>query len=808
MQERLKPLSKSSPLANYTTDSEGGVDILVVQECYKDNTKSGFRADVMSEFRGLFRKVKQGGQRIGFINLVERAFPDGKKPKKQDIVEAWTKFQDTLKFLHPTTIISLGATVTAALTGKDKFKMWVGRAVQAGDYKVIPMYHPDYARKHKQNQREYEAQVMNLVSLLEGKKQRQKTKYTLVTDEAEIIKILEKCSGLVDRVQAYDWETECLDPHKGIPICLNLSIEERQAYVLYWYKRFGGPGLTENIKRAVRGWLDSDVPKVAHNAKFEIKWGIVHFGVEPRNLVGDTKQMFHLIDESAKTGLKDLAYQYTDMGGYDLPMQEFLDKGNRHHDAEPTFMLPYAGGDADATRQIYFKLREEIDADAGLSWMERNIINPTVFTLARIEVRGLHIDFKRMGEVEQELTADIAAKYKEISKFPEVRKTLSVFQEKNSKLEQINLKSNDQVKYLLFKACKLPVLKETDAGNASADKKTLEQLEDRHPVVKAIVEVRSMEHDLSEIEVMRGKRRADDTIYSDLIQDYVVTGRLASRDPNLQNLSNGGRVKQCFDSRWGGLGRLLQADYEQLELRLIGGESEDDMFMEVFLVTGEDLHTRTAADLNKVPVKTLIQKIKDGDKKYVAMRTAAKRINFGVVYGITKYGLAKQLNITEEECEDTLSDYWALHPKIRKWMKSNEKEAFDNLCVRNRLGRVRHITDIHSTKWWIAESAKRTASNSKIQSLGADITMWSLTNVDTTIIRKGLESFVDIQVHDSIRADTRLSETPKIAGIIESTMVDRANKTFKFLKIPLAAKIEIGQRWSDMEKYQGHDLPF
>jgi DNA polymerase-1 len=762
----------------------------------------------MNEFRSLFRKVKQGGQRIGFINLVDSEFPEGKKPRKQDIVESWPRFQETLQFLRPTIIIALGATVTGALTGKDKFKMWVGRSLPVGEYKVIPMYHPDYARKHKQNQREYETQVKNLVNLLEGRKQRLKTNYTLVTNESEIIKILEKCAGLVDRVQAYDWETTDLDPHKGEPICLNLSIDDRQAYVLYWYKRFGGPGLTEGVKRAVRDWLQSDVQKVAHNAKFEIKWGIVHFGTEPRNLVGDTQQMFHLLDETAKAGLKDLAYQYTDMGGYDLPMQEFLDKGNKHHDAPPEFMLPYAGGDSDVTRQIYFKLREEIDADPGLSWMERNIITPTIFTLARIEVRGLHIDFDCVGQVEQELKQDIEAQYKKISKFPEVRKTLEKFREKTPKLEQINLNSPTQVRYLLFDACKLPVLKETDAGNSSADKKTLEQLEDKHPVVKSIVEVRSMEHDLSEIEVMHSKRRKDDTIYSDLIQDYVVTGRLASRGPNLQNLSNGGRVKQCFDSRWGFLGRLLQADYEQLELRLIGGESEDDMFMEVFLVTGEDLHTRTAADLNKVPISVMLAKIKEGDKKYVAMRTAAKRINFGVVYGITKYGLAIQLNISEEECEDTLSDYWALHPKIRKWMKSNEKEAFDNLCVRNRLGRVRHIPDIHSSKWWIADSAKRTASNSKIQSLGADITMWALTNVDNTLIRKGFESFVDIQVHDSIRADTRLIETPKVAQIIQSTMVDRANQTFKFLKIPLAAKIEIGQRWSDMEKYQGSDLPF
>jgi DNA polymerase-1 len=184
------------------------------------------------------------------------------------------------------------------------------------------------------------------------------------------------------------------------------------------------------------------------------------------------------------------------------------------------------------------------------------------------------------------------------------------------------------------------------------------------------------------------------------------------------------------------------------------------------------------------------------------MRSFAKRINFGVVYGITKHGLARQLNKTEEECEEMLERYWKDHPKIRKWMKKNVDEAYDTLEVRNRFGRVRHVPDIVSNVRWIRESAERTASNSKIQSLGADLTMWSMGSVDAVLLKKKTRSMVIGQIHDSLMLDVFPGEEEQVANIVRTTMVSVANKKFSFLNIPLKSKIETGYRWSDLKEYK------
>lgn len=817
MQRRLKRTStktKSETSETYTEDSSSfeQVDVLFVQECKKADSNTGLKADTLNALRSSFRQLKREGYTIGFANLVPRLFEKGKSPVKKDILAAFPKFKEALDANPPKFLITLGATVTKALTGKDKFKQWVGRLLDVGPFRVVPIYHPDYAYKTKQAEREYTSQVQNVVNLLSRGKQRKKTDYHLVSDESSICRILDLCSEQRDCVQAFDWETECLEPHLGQLVCLNLSIDDRQGYCLYWYSRFGGTGLTPKIKAALIRWMKSPVPKVAHHAKFEIKWAIYHLGVEPNNLVGDTKQMFHLINELSSSGLKDLAYQYTDMGGYDTPMQEFLDKGNKHCDAPPDFMLPYAAGDGDATRRIYLTLREEIKKDENLTWLEQNIVIPGTFSLARIETRGMRVDFDRLAKVENYLTRKVGQIQDKIENMREVKATLDYFRKKDPKKAKnyntINFNSPDQVKYLLYTACKLPVQLSKDK-KPTTDKGAMANLEGMHPVIDVIVEQRSFQHDLGLLESMKAIRRSDDTVYSDYVQDYVVTGRLASRGLNLQNLPSDSRVKECITSRFEN-GLLLQADWNQLELRLIGGEAMDDLFIDAF-TRGLDIHTATAVDIFKIPEETFIKKLQEGNKEYVAMRTQAKRINFGVVYGITKYGLARQLKITVEECETLLEAYWKSHPKIERWMKANAREAYENFQIANRLGRIRHIPDIRSDKWWVSESAERIASNSPIQSLGADITMWAMANVDGTFLRKGLKSMIIGQIHDSLLADVDPWETQKAVDVITNTMEGVANRKFKFLRIPLTIKVETGFRWSGLKEYKKEsitDLPF
>jgi len=220
------------------------------------------------------------------------------------------------------------------------------------------------------------------------------------------------------------------------------------------------------------------------------------------------------------------------------------------------------------------------------------------------------------------------------------------------------------MRYLLFKACKLPVItKSKKTKQPSTSKEVLEQLKDKHKLVSDIVEVRQLEHQLVEIAEIEAKRSREDTIFSDLIQHYVVTGRLSSRNPNLQNFGTTSMVKQCFTSRFTN-GLLVQADFDQLELRLICSETRDDNYLKAFN-EGLDPHTFTASQIFNKPM----------DKITKIERNKAKRVNFGVVYGITEHGLSEQLNVSEEEALSLLRAYWQKYVGVRKWMNRNKAEA-------------------------------------------------------------------------------------------------------------------------------------
>jgi len=787
------------------------VDVLFVQDVVKTyNGVHGYKTETMTKLRQSLRKVYASGMSVEYVNLVNYMLPDGKKPVKKDIT-ACGKY--TLRFIDkckPTYIVALGAAVFTALTGKSQFKKWVGRTVEHEGYTVIPMFHPDYAAKNKAREREYDAQLKNITNQLLGNHSvLDDSRYQLLTGENEILYCLDSLiHEFPDHVQSFDYETTGLIPEDGLPVCLSVSYEHGQAYCFYFfdrdeYEQHGtNSKLTKKIKAKVREWMESDVPKVAQNAKFEIKWTIRHFGCEPNNIVGDTKQIHHLLHEASDSHLSNLAYQYTDMGGYDTPMVEFLAEhgDGSHWKADPEDMRIYSCGDSDCTRRIYIEQIEQLFKDEGLKWLYRNIVNPSVYTLARIEERGMQIDVEKLVEVQQDLTDRIAATRAELDEMPEVRRTLARFKKKNKKLTEVNFGSSPQMQHLLYNECKLPVLKTSKKSkNPSTESSVLDKLKSKHKVVQLICDIRSYTYQLGDIDQIADRLSTEETVFSDLVQDYVVTGRLSSRSPNLQNIKGGtdeapSLVKECFVSRFEG-GQLMQADFSQLELRLVGSESGEPKFIRAF-EDGTDMHSLTGSEINNVPLEEFEAGKND---KYKKLRTYAKRINFGSVYGITEHGLANQLDCTEKEAKKQLDAYWASYSVIKAWTRRNVREAQETLQVRNRLGRIRHLPDITSNQWWKRESAERQSSNFKIQSLGADINMWSMTTVDQLLLKHGYRSMVIGQIHDSVLLDVHPDEHDDIIALVKWVMTEKLMRLFSFLRIPLKVDVEAGARWSEMK---------
>lgn len=786
-------------------------DILFIQDCYKTETGiNGYKSENLKELKRLFRLVLLD-KSYQLINLVNKKYPEGRKPLKSDIKSCQELVKASIERCKPKFIIPMGSLVFNVLVGKSKFTSWVGRNIKHKEYNIIPIFHPDYAEKSKQRQREYSTQIQNAVKQIMGAiEDISKNNYVLVTEESKIIITLKNLINQYKNTpQAFDYETTGLIPAKGLPVCISISHRANQGYCLYFFDidEFRNTGknskLTPAIKKAVKEWMESDIPKIAQNAKFEIKWTMEHFDCEPNNLFWDTKQVAHLLDENAQRKLSDMAYQYTDMGGYDIPMQEFLDGGNVHWEAQPQFMLPYSAGDSDCTFRIYEKQLTLIqNSTTSPTWLYKNVILPGIYTLARIEQRGMCLDLNTMMEVELKLNEMIENIEDGLTEYKEVRQTLNhINRDKgdSKKLKNINLNSTVQVQYLLYKACKLPVLNTTKTGNPSTDEDTLKSLQDKHPVVKDIVRLRSYSYQLSDLETIINKMIGN-TVFSDLLQDYVVTGRLSSRNPNLQNIKGGSEedpslIKECFVSRFYN-GKLVQADYSQLELRLVGSESGEPKFITAFK-NKVDMHSLTGSEVFNIDLEEFQE---HKDTKYKAMRTDAKRINFGSVYGITEYGLSKQMGCTEKEAKTKLDAYWKSYPHIAKWDQDNKHIVTKELEISSTLGRIRHLPDAVNTNKWKRASALRQASNFKIQSLGADITMWSMTQVDNELIKRKMKSMVIGQIHDSVIIDSHPSETEVICKILYEVMEVRANKIFSFLKIPLKVDIETGTKWSNLKK--------
>jgi DNA polymerase-1 len=751
----------------------------------------------------LFRKLRyiNGVDSVGYLNLVNKRGQN--KPNKSDIDECQNFVKSVIKKRKPKFIIGLGSTVFSTITNRGNFKTWVGKVfeikIDNERYFYIPVYHPEYASKSKERTREYNTQldVINK-QVKKGGKFDWNVDYELIINENRMIRVLDELSKDYSP-QSFDYETTGLEPSEGYPVCLSISNAEGRAFVFYWfdkdyYNKTGKVHISNELTNSLQRWMFSDIPKIAQNAKFEIKWTLQHFGIEPNNIINDTKQTQHLINENGVNKLSDMAYKYTDMGGYDNSMIEFLERGNKHHEAKAKDMLWYSGGDSDVTLRISNAQQQYIDKK--LNWLNKNIIIPAVYTLARMENRGMYVDWTKVETVKSRLNSLIYTTLDEINKNTHVKNVLKKTKNKDGR---INLNSPKQVKMLLYDEMKLPVIKETKSGQPSTDQEVIEKLSDKNEIIHKISLYRSWTYQLGDIETIEKKRRNDNTVYSDLIQDYVITGRLSSRNPNLQNMKGGDSlVKSIFVSRFNS-GLLLQADYSQLELRLVGSESKDPKLIQAFK-DGLDLHSYTASNIFDYPYREFVNK--KSEPGYKEKRTAAKRINFGTVYGITEHGLSQQIGVSVPEAKEILRKYWSVYTGIKEWMDSNVTFAKKNGYVRNKFGRIRHLSDINSDRWWVRESNERQASNFKIQSLGADINMWAMNNVDRELINRNMRSMVIGQIHDSVICDCHPDEFEDVIEICKYAMQDYMNTKLTFLNIPLKVDLEVGESWKDMKEIQ------
>jgi DNA polymerase-1 len=640
---------------------------------------------------------------------------------------------------------------------------------------VIPMLHPSAVLHQKSNGRVFAAHLQSVVSFIGGKKAASAVtpmSYKVLYTSGEIRAFLLQHSSARCRPMVFDFETTELEPTLGVPVCVGLCEAGSLDAVII---SFAG-GVRDDVRRAFSDWLRSPVPKVAHNAKFEAAWSRIHFGVEPANLVDDTYQLHHLLDEESLHNLEILAHRYTPYGGYDNWMKQWRDAdGNKTSDAPDKELFSYCSGDVITTGLIRNTLRPTLEEDSKLLDLYNEITLPAVRTLARIEERGIKVDRARMAETRHDIQRRCEEATESLNKEPVIQEALLLCGVRDG---VFNFQSSKQTSTLLYDVLKLDVLRTTKNGAPSTRREVIEALEDKHPVLKQISAVRSMQHDLDVIDQIMRKLRNDGTTSCNWHQGYVVTGRLNCTDFNAQALKRTSDIRKALVSRFKG-GSIVTADYMQLELMLVANESLEPALLEVFKAGG-DVHGVTAAEIF-------------GQNYTDEQRCQAKRVSFGVVYGIGAKELAWHLKKPDDikYAKTLLARHRKTYPMVSRYIEAQRDFAVEYGFVRSRLGRVRHLPAAKSGD----TAAVLQASNFPIQSFAADMTAWAMTKVDSELVRRGYKSCLIAQVHDSLIVDAHPSEVKRVSELLVDTMTKKLPQRYPVYVVELRVDVTISDTW-------------
>ncbi len=418
-------------------------------------------------------------------------------------------------------------------------------------------------------------------------------------------------------------------------------------------------------------------------------------------------------------------------------------------------------------------LRAPLEAalrEHGLWPVYREIELPLVGVLARMERAGVLVDRPALARLETEFAARLEAAEAEIYA---------------TAGERFNINSTQQLGQILFERLGLSPPKRTKTG-FSTDAEVLEQLAGLHPLPAQVLTYRTLQKLQSTyVQTLPDYVGVDGRIHSDFRQTAAATGRLASNNPNLQNIpvrdEVGKPIRRVFVAAPGH--RLISADYSQVELRVLAHLSRDAGLLATF-AQGGDIHRATAAEVWGVAP----------DQVTAAQRSAAKAVNFGIVYGISDFGLARQLGVAQGEAHAVIARYFERYPGVKAHMEAVVEEARRTGVVRTLFGRRRQIPDITGRNWARRSFAERTAMNSPIQGTAADIIKRAMIAVDAELQRTGLRARLLLQVHDELILEAPAAEVPAAAGLLERCMREAAD-----LAVPLEVDVHAGPNWLEME---------
>lgn len=600
--------------------------------------------------------------------------------------------------------------------------------------------------------------------------------YTVVnTPEAlrDLQQILSKAECL-----AVDTETTGVDPLRSELVGISLSVAEGQGYYIPVGHRTGEPQLPlETVRAALQpAFTDPRLPKYGHNAKYDLL-ALRQAGFDLTPITFDTMIAGFLIDPGSRAlGLKDMAEDYLSLTMTHI--EELIGKGKNQisMDAVPVERAAaYAAADAEVTLRLVAPLRAKL-AERGVEKLFNTVEMPLVPVLAMMEQNGIALDLDFLKQMSVELTERLDEIETQISNLIGYR---------------FNLNSTQQLSDVLFKTLGLlppDPRKKTASGHFSTSADVLEELRGQHKVVDLILEYRELSKlkstylDALPLQVNPATGR----VHTSFNQTGSVTGRLASSDPNLQNIPTrtelGRKVRRAFVAAPGHL--LLSVDYSQIELRIVAAMSGDEAMREAFLA-GQDIHAATAAAILNIPLE---QVNKD-------QRRNAKAINFGLIYGMSSFGLSRSTGLTLAEAENFVKAYFAQFPGVRSFLDDIRRQAAQRGYVETLLGRRRYFPNLQSgSNYNLRAREEREAINAPIQGTAADIMKLAMIALPPALEKAGLHARLLLQVHDELVLEIPENELQGTARVVQDIMENAYP-----LSIPLETEARSGISWGEMQ---------
>lgn len=601
----------------------------------------------------------------------------------------------------------------------------------------------------------------------------QETEYDTILDQATFDKWLKKLDEA--DLFAFDTETTSLNYIEARVVGVSFSVNEGEAaYLPFAHAYMGAPSQLdeEEVLKTLKPILEDETKhKVGQNLKYD-KSVLANHGITLRGIQHDTMLESYVLNATANRHDMDTLAE-VHLGLQTIHFEDIAGKGAKQltFDQIPLEQAgPYAAEDADITLRLHSRLYAALEKEKALAALYKDIELPLLSVLSRIERNGAKIDTAQLIQQSQEHAETLVRLEKEVFELAG---------------EEFNLASTKQLGQILFEKLKLPVLKKTKKGAPSTAEEVLQELALDYPLPRLIMDYRATAKLKSTYtdKLPQLVNAATGRLHTSYHQAVTATGRLSSSDPNLQNIpiktEAGRRIRKAFVADKGY--KILAADYSQVELRIMAHLSQDEGLRSAFS-KGLDIHKATASEVFSTPIDEVTQE----------QRRSAKAINFGLIYGMSAFGLARQLHIGRADAQSYIDTYFSRYPGVADYMSAIKVKAAENGYVETLAGRRLYLPEINAKNGMRRQAAERLAINAPMQGTAADIIKMAMIRVDDWLEKENADAKMIMQVHDELVLEVAEAELEEVKNALVSLMSEAMS-----LSVPLLVEAGVGDNWDE-----------